>query len=124
LRRLADRYVIEATLQIANGRNVDEKIVDAFQRLPDVMAKAEAKSDQIDRQVLNLAEAVMLEGQEGTRFSAVVTDIDERGARVQLSDPPAIARVEAEGAMPGDSISVELISVDILHRQVKFQRID
>lgn len=124
LRRLADRYVIEATVQIANGRSVSAEIATAFQQLPAVMAKAEAKSDQIDREVLNLAEAVLLEGQEGTRFSAVVTDIDERGARVQLSDPPAIARVEPEGSLPGDSITVELISVDVLHRQVRFKRAD
>ena len=123
-RRLADRYVIEATLQIANGQSVSDEIAAAFQRLPDVMAKAEAKSGQIDREVLNLAEAVMLEGSEGSRLNAVVTDIDERGARIQLSDPPAIARVEPEGSLPGDSITVELVSVDIAHRQVKFQRVD
>ena len=124
LRRLADRYVIEATLQIAAGQSVSDDLAAAFQRLPDVMAKAEAKADQIDREVLNLAEAVALEGREGTRFSAVVTDIDERGARIQLSDPPAIARVEAEGAMPGDSMIVELVSVDVVHRQVRFSRVD
>lgn len=124
LRRLADRYVIEATLQVAGGQSVSDDLAAAFQRLPDVMAKAEAKSDQIDREVLNLAEAVTLEGREGTRFSAVVTDIDERGARIQLSDPPAITRVDAEGSMPGDSITVELVSVDVPHRQVRFSRVD
>jgi exoribonuclease R len=124
LRRLADRYVIEATLQIAAGENVSADIEAAFQKLPAVMAKAEAKGGQIDRAVLDLAEAVVLEGCEGRLFNAVVTDIDERGARIQLSDPAVIARVEAKGAVPGDPVKVKLASVDVIHRQVAFQRVD
>jgi exoribonuclease R len=123
LRRLADRYVIEATLQIASGQAVSEQLDAIFQQLSAVMARAEEKANQIDRAVLDLAEAVMLEGQEGSRFAAVVTDIDERGARIQLSDPAVVARVDGKGAMPGDTISVELESVDVIHRQVKFQRV-
>jgi len=123
LRRLADRYVIEATLQIVCGGRVSPEIQAAFQALPAVMAKAEAKFGQIDRAVLDLAEAVMLEGREGERFDAVVTDEDERGSRIQLCDPAVIARIDGKGAVPGDEIMVELASVDVDHRQVRFQRI-
>ena len=122
LRRLADRYVIEATLQIANGKPVPADVETAFQRLPPVMARAEEKSGQIDRAVLDLAEAVMLEGREKERFSAVVTDIDERGARIQLCDPAVIARVDGSGLTPGDDITVKLAGVDVAHRQVRFER--
>ena len=124
LRRLADRYVIEATLQIAAGQSVSPEIEAAFQLLPAVMARADEKAGQIERAVLGLAEAVVLEGEEGSRFSAVVTDIDERGARIQLSDPAVIARVDGKGAEPGDTITVQLTSVDVPHRQVVFQRVD
>ena len=124
LRRLADRYVIEATLQIAAGQSVSPEIEAAFQLLPAVMARADEKAGQIERAVLGLAEAVVLEGEEGSRFSAVVTDIDERGARIQLSDPAVIARVDGKGAEPGDTITVQLMSVDVPHRQVVFQRVD
>jgi exoribonuclease R len=123
LRRLADRYVIEATLLIANGQPVSAELTAIFQHLPAVMAKAEANSSQIDRAVLDLAEAVMLEGCEGSRFPAVVTDIDERGARIQLADPAVIARVDPKGATAGDTITVQLMSVDVAHRQVKFERV-
>jgi exoribonuclease R len=122
LRRLADRYVIEATLRIANGRPVPADIQAAFQRLPAVMGKAEEKSGQIDRAVLDLAEAVMLEGREGQHFTAVVTDLDERGARIQLCDPAVIARVDGKSVKPGDRINVELASVDVANRKVAFQR--
>jgi exoribonuclease R len=124
LRRLADRYVIEATLQIAAGQSVSPEIEAAFQLLPAVMARADEKAGQIERAVLGLAEAVVLEGEEGSRFSAVVTDLDERGARIQLSDPAVIARVDGKGAEPGDTITVQLASVDVPHRQVVFQRVD
>lgn len=123
LRRLADRYVIEATVQIASGGAVSDEMNAAFQRLPAVMAKAEGKSSQIDRAVLDLAEAVMLDGCEGERFEGVVTDVDDRGVRIQLSDPAVITRVNAPGAAPGDAIAVKLISVDIPHRQVRFEPI-
>jgi exoribonuclease R len=124
LRRLADRYVIEATLQIMAGQAVSGELNAAFQELPAVMAKADGKAGQVERAVLDLAEAVILEGREGSRFEAVVTDIDERGTRIQLSDPAVVARIDGKGAVPGDNILVELTEVDVLHRQVKFQRID
>jgi exoribonuclease R len=88
------------------------------------MAQAEAKSGQIDRAVLDLAEAVILEGREGERFEAVVTDEDERGARIQLCDPAVIARIDGKGAGPGDRIAVQLASVDVTHRQIAFQRVE
>ena len=88
------------------------------------MAKADERAAQVDRAVLDLAEAVMLEGREGDRFSAVVTDLDERGARIQLSDPAVIARVDGKGAMPGDRIQVTLDAADPLQRQVRFSRVE
>jgi VacB/RNase II family 3'-5' exoribonuclease len=124
LRRLADRYVIEAALEIASGRPVPDELDAIFQRLPAVMAKAEEKAGQIERAALDLAEAVVLEGREGSLFAAVVTDIDERGARIQLSDPAVIARVDGKGAVAGDTITVQLTSVDVGRRQVTFQRVD
>jgi exoribonuclease R len=124
LRRLADRYVIEAALEIAGGQAVSDELGAIFQHLPVVMARAEEKAGQVERATLDLAEAVVLEGREGSRFEAVVTDIDERGARIQLSDPAVVARLDAKGAVPGDPIIVELTSVDVVHRQVRFQRVD
>ena len=88
------------------------------------MARAEAKAGQIDRAVLDLAEAIVLDGREGSRFDAVVTDVDERGARIQVCDPAVIARVDGKGAEPGDRISVVLEGVDVAQRRVAFQRVE
>jgi len=121
LRRLADRYVIEAVLLIANGKTMTAELTAIFERLPPVMAKAEDKASQVDRAVLDLAEAAVLKGREGSRFDAVVTDVDERGARIHLVDLAVVSRVDAEGALPGDRITVQLVSADPALRQVKFQ---
>jgi exoribonuclease R len=123
LRRLADRYVIEAALQIANGQAVSAELKAIFEQLPPVMERAETRAAQIERATLDLAEAIMLEGMEGTRFEAVVTDLDERGARIQLADPAVIARVDAKGAVPGDRIAVELVSADVAQRRIAFERV-
>lgn len=124
LRRLADRYVVRATLAIANGRTVPDVVTDAFAKLPHVMAKADSLAGQIDRSVIDLAEAVMLRGQEGKIFPAIVTDVDERGARMQLSDLPIAARVSAQGVAPGDAIRVQLSTVDPEQRSVTFHRVN
>ena len=41
LRRLADRYVIEATLAVANGDAVPDDVQQAFRELPRAMARAD-----------------------------------------------------------------------------------
>lgn len=120
LRRLADRYVIQAALAVANGRPVPAVVTEAFGRLGPVMARAEALAGRTERAVIDLAEAVMLEGREGERFRAVVTDVDERGARVQLCDPAVVARIDADGLAPGDALSLTLTRASPAQRAIAF----
>ena len=121
LRRLADRYVIRATLAIANGQPVPAAVTDAFGKLPAVMARADAMGGQIDRAVIDLAEAVMLQGREGQTFAAVVTDADDRGARIQLRDLPVVARLAMSGAEPGNAITVKLTAADPERQRITFE---
>ncbi len=120
LRRLADRYVVEAALAVANGRPVPEAVTAAFERLPKVMARADARAAQVDRAVIDLAEAVVLQERVGDTFDAVVTDVDDRGARIQLCREPVVARIDAEDAAPGDRLTVRLTGADPLKRIVTF----
>lgn len=120
LRRLADRYVLEAALAIAKGLAVPEPVEVAFERLPRVMENADGLSGQISRAVIDLAEAVTLIGREGDRFEAVVTDVDDRGARIQLRSPAVIARVKTDGLAPGEELGVRLDSTDPLTGTVRF----
>jgi exoribonuclease R len=121
LRRLADRYVVQAALAIANGKPVPPAASEAFAKLPAVMAKAAAYGGQIERAVVDLAETVMLSGREGEVFHAFVTDVDERGARMQLCDLPVVARIAAPGAAPGQELRVRLGQADPHHPPARFE---
>ncbi len=123
LRRLADRYVVRAALAITNGDPVPLAVSEAFTKLPEVMARADALGGQVERSVIDLAEAVLASGAEGQIFEAVMTDIDERGARIQLRSMPVVARAQARGVSPGDIIQVKLIEADPLRRSVTFERV-
>lgn len=123
LRRLADRYVVRAALAVANGQPVPDEVEAAFQKLGPVMAKSEARSSQIERAVVDLAEAAVLAGQEGKSFAALVTDLGEAGARIQLCDLPVVARTVAHSVTPGERITVRLDRADPVRRELAFSRI-
>lgn len=113
LRRLADRYVLMATLALAAGRAAPEPVAAAFSRLPAVMAKAAGVAGQVERAVIDLAETILLSGgRDGEIFRAEVIEVDERGARIQLCDLPIVGRVDAPGVAPGHALSVSIRSAD------------
>jgi exoribonuclease R len=126
LRRLADRYVIQAALAVAKGQPVPDAVTAAFPRLPAVMDKAEARAGQVERAVIDLAETALLAGRVGEYFDAVVTDLGEsqntKGARIQLCDLPVTARTQARGVMPGDRLRVRLDRADPATRLLAFTR--
>ncbi len=121
LRRLADRYVIRAALAVANGAAVPPEVEEAFTRLPKAMGRADARAGQIERAVIDLAEAVLLSDREGQHFTANVIDSDERFAKVQLCDWPVVARIEHAGAVAGRAVILTLDKVDVGKRQVHFR---
>ncbi len=123
LRRLADRHVVLASLALANGRPVPDDVQAAFAELPEVMSRADALGNRLDRLVLDLVEAVVMQGQEGRSFEALVTDIDDRGARIQLCDVAVVARVDVTHVEPGDRITVKLLSTSPAERSVRFERV-
>ena len=124
MRRLADRYVLEAALAVANGHPVPENCAQAFARLPAVMDAADAREAAVERAVIDLAEAALLEGREGETFAAVVTDRDAHGARIQLSELPIVARVNARRVAAGDEVRVRLIEADPVRRSLRFVRVN
>ena len=121
LRRLADRYVVRATLALASGQAVPPVVTDAFEKLPAVMARADALGSQIQRAAIDLAESVILQGREGETFAAIVTEVDHRGARIQLCAHPVVARVADTDIDPGDTLDVTLVKADPELRTVAFR---
>ena len=123
LRRLADRYVLEAVLAVVNGQPLPPHVEEAFQTLPKTMDRAENRAGAVTRDAIDLVETVVLSGREGEVFDAIVTNVDERGVQMQLREPAVLARIAAHGVEPGDALKVRLESVDVAVRQVKFVRV-
>jgi len=123
LRRLQDRYVVEATLAVVQGRAVPDEVTAAFEILPSAMARGEQRANRAERAAIDLAEAVVLAGREGEVFDAVVVDEGEWGVEIQICDPAVLTRISARRVDPGDEVRVRLVSADPTHRQVAFERI-
>ena len=124
LRRLADRYVVEAALAVANGDAVPEHVERRSAELPAVMARADQLGNRVDNAVLDLAEAVLLAGREGEVFDGVIVDEDERGPVMQIAEPAILARVQAPpGRTPATQIRARLVAADPASRSVEFDRV-
>jgi exoribonuclease R len=123
LRRLADRYVVECALAVANGREVPEAVQAALPRLPGAMAAATSQSSKVDRAVVDLAEAVLLQGHEGHTFRAVVVEDEGDINRIQLIDIAVVAKLRAAKLQPGDECRVKLVRADPVRREVEFTRV-
>jgi len=123
LRRLADRYVVEATLAIANGREVPDEISEGFDGLPEAMRRGDSVANRVDRAAIDMAESILLRDRVGEVFDAVVTDEDQKGVRIQICDPAVVSRTIARRVDPGDEIRVKLESVDVDARRVDFDRV-
>jgi exoribonuclease R len=121
MRRLADRYILDTLLALANGEPTRDAAY--FAGLAEVMAAADVREGAIERAVMDLAEAALLAGREGEVFSAVVTERDERGARIQLRDLPVIARVDTKGVGSGEEIEVRLLTADGETGTLRFERV-
>lgn len=123
MRRLADRYVLETALALANGGPRRAGDAEQFARLAEAMNAADAREGAIERAVLDLAEAALLHGREGEVFRAVVTERDEKGARLQLCDAPVVTRVDTRSVAGGDEVQVRLLSADPVRGELRFERV-
>jgi exoribonuclease R len=119
LRRLADRFVSETVLALHAGAEVPDWCRAALPELPGLMAAADRRERDLERAVLDYVEAAVLERRVGETFDAVVTDVDERGALVQLAEPAVRARLDGTAPL-GELVTVRLTVADPVARRVRF----
>ncbi|HMC69340.1 MAG TPA: RNB domain-containing ribonuclease, partial [Mycobacteriales bacterium] len=127
LRRLADRYVSECCLAVCAGAAVPDWVRAALPALPDEMASADRRAHEVDRAVVDLAEALVLENRCGEVFRGVVVEAGTKGGpkhggEVQLRDPAVRARLDGTDLPLGEEIDVRLEAVDVIRRRVTFVR--
>lgn len=118
MRRLADRYVLDLSYQIANGQSVEQGMLAKIGELPTVMQRFEARAANVDQAVIDLVEAVSLQHRIGETIDAEV--IDAQLGIVQTVDSAVrskILRLPA-GVKAGDRVSVRIDAADPIKRRV------
>lgn len=121
LRRLVDRYVSECCLAAFAGVKPPDWARTALPALPDEMAEADRCAHAVDRAVVDLAEALLLQDRVGERFRGVVVEVDRDGrGQVQIADPAVRARLDGNNLPLGEEVDVVLTSADVETRRVVF----
>ena len=121
LRRLVDRYAEEVCVAVSAGQPVPDWVRAALPALPDEMAAADTRASDLERECVDLVEAVLLRGVVGRTFQAVVVETDKSGeSGTVLVDRPAV-RAKCDGRLPlGELVTVSLTEADPSTRRVRF----
>lgn len=122
LRRLVDRFGLEACRAVCAGEPVPAWVHEALPALPRAMARGTQRAGRYERGAVDAVEALVLEPHVGEEFRAVVVDVHDDGARgtVVVADPAVEASVAAAGLPLGEEIAVRLTEVDVPGRTVRF----
>lgn len=126
LRRLVDRYTLEACLALSEGDDVPDWVRARLYELPEAMASASRRASAYERAVIDVVEAALLSDRVGHEFDATVIDVDDRGRDtgwVLIPEPAVRARVEGDGLALGERIRVRVVRVDIGEGVVELRQV-
>ena len=121
LRRLADRHAGEICLALSAGADPPAWARAALPALPAAMAGASRRANELERAVVDLAEAVVLAPRLHETFDAVVVETGDTRGAVQLREPAVRARCDGRGLPLGQALRVRLVEVDLARRRVLFR---
>ena len=123
LRRLVDRFGTEACLAIAAGQEVPGWVRDALPTLPEVMADGDQRSRKLDRAVVDMTEAFVLQDRVGEVFPAAVVETGRKAGTVVLDVPAVRGRCDTRDLPLGQEIHVRCTTADVDGREVRFERV-
>ncbi|MFN7449030.1 MAG: hypothetical protein ACK5RF_12130 [Pirellula sp.] len=119
MRRLADRYVLDLALLVANRETVPDSLIEILSKLPGVMQRSENRANGVDRAVIDLMEAVSLQHRLGEVLDAEVVDAD--AGIVQTLEGAIRARAtNLPRCNHGDKVKVRIAVADPTKRLVRF----
>ncbi|HEU0054381.1 MAG TPA: RNB domain-containing ribonuclease [Longimicrobium sp.] len=124
LRRLADRYVLDLLVELETGKAPSPEERATLAKLPPMMNGAETREGKLERKLVDVAEAWMLQSRVGERFFATVLGVRGGKAEVQIDQPP----VRVEVRLPehhrflelGENVAVRLESVALEEGKLGF----
>lgn len=111
LRRLVDRFVLLTCHHLLRGEAVPEPLLRALPLIPQVMQETGRRAGSLEREALDLVEALALRGSVGRELEATILSTREGTTQLQLSEPPVTLRAEVPGAI-GDVVRVRVAAVD------------
>lgn len=126
LRRLVDRFAIEACLAVSEGRAVPGWVREALPALPGTMERSGRRASSYEGAVTSLVEAAVLAPHVGETIEGTVIARDapaQHRGTLMLAEPAVAARIAgAEGTrLPlGERIHARLIEADPETRTVRF----
>jgi exoribonuclease R len=120
LRRLVDRFGTEVCLALAVGAEPAPEIRAALPELPGLMTASDRRTREVERAVVDAAEAWLLRGREGQTFTGVVVEAEDGRGTVVLDDLAIRGRCTGEGLRPGTRVRARLEAADVAGRSVRF----
>ena len=118
LRRLVDRFANEVVVAHCAGEEVPEWAAEALPELPRLMGSARQREGSASSRALDLVEALVLGSRLDGELIAVVVDLDDRGAQLQLEDPAVLLRVAGDGRQLGERVRLRVRAADPVARRV------
>jgi exoribonuclease R len=124
LRRIGDRYANEVVVSLCAGHPVPDDVRAALPGLPAALGHAQQRQGALDRAALDFAETLEMQGQLGQTFHAVVVNLDQRRAVMQISEPAIVSEIDPAGLTLGADVTVRLVAVDTTKRALRFEAVD
>ena len=124
LRRLVDRFCNEIVLAASAGQRPPAWVLDALFKVPEMMASADRRAKDVDRAVVDLVEAAILNQRVGETLRGVVIGSSKFGAVVQMLDEPMVSIVRRFNGEPGQLVNVRVKGADLARRTVELVVVD
>ncbi len=98
LRRLVDRFANEILLSLYAGETPPTWAVEALDELPGLMGKARSRESNLERALLDFAEAMVLAPMVGHQVRGTVVSLDpvRATATVQISEPAIVTNISTD----------------------------
>ena len=126
LRRLADRYALEACRCICAGEEVPAWVRDALPLLPREMSRGVSTASQLQSRAISAIESLVLAGREGERFVGVAVDVKHHenapdSGTFILRTPAIQTAITGENLPSGESILAKLVTANSAKGRAEFQ---
>lgn len=103
LRRLVDRYVGALCAALSAGEAAPDWVLATLDELPALMAESDRRAKRFERAVVDLVEALVLQGREGKTFAGTIIELDERRPERGMVSIPRLA---VEAPVSGDGLEL------------------